>query len=86
MSAKCASLMRLFAWPLVALLGVSVGAAEPGYDEFEREQAEEERLRAEHERELLFQGILEERRQAAHERLEEVGHAIQPDAILSGLR
>ena len=77
----CASLVRLFAWPVVVLLGVSVGTAAPGYDEFEREQAEEERLQAEHERELLFQAILEERRQAAHERLEEVGYAIQPEAF-----
>lgn len=81
MSTLCASLVRLFAWPLVMFLGVSVGAAAPGYDEFEREQAEEERLRSEHERELFLQGVLEARRQAAHERLDEVGHAIQPQAI-----
>ena len=81
MSTTCASLMRLFALPVAVFLGVSVGAAAPGYDEFEREQAEEERLRSEHERELFLQGILEARRQAAHERLEEVGHAIQPQVI-----
>ena len=75
------SLMRLFALPLVAFLGVSVGGAQPGYDEFERDQAEEERLRSEHERELFFQGILEARRQAAHERLEDAASTIQPEAI-----
>ncbi|MYC68650.1 MAG: hypothetical protein F4X12_20230, partial [Acidobacteriia bacterium] len=77
----CASLMRLLAWPLALSLGVSVAGAEPGYDEFERDQAEEERLRSEHERELFFQDVLKARRQAAHERLEDAASTIQPQAI-----
>ena len=77
--------MRLSAWPFALYLGVSVGWAQIGYDEFERDQAEEERVRSEHERELLFQGILEARRQAAHERLEDAASTIQPQAICPAL-
>ncbi|MXY70634.1 MAG: hypothetical protein F4Y47_19055 [Acidobacteriia bacterium] len=77
----CASLLRLLAWPLAVCLGVSVGVAQSGYDEFERVQAEEERLRSEHERDLLFQGIIEARSQAAHERLEDAASTIQPEAF-----
>ena len=75
------SFVRLCAWPLVVFLGVSVGAAQSGYDEFERIQAEEERLRSEHERELFLQGILEARSQAAHERLGDAASTIQPEAF-----
>ena len=77
----CASLTRLLAWPLALSLGVSVAAAEPSYDEFERKQVEEERLRSERERDLFFQDILEARRHAAHERLEDAASTIQPQAI-----
>ncbi|MDE0629151.1 MAG: DUF1588 domain-containing protein [Bryobacterales bacterium] len=62
-------------------MGVAVGGAPPAYDELGRDQAEEERLRSEHERELFLQGILEARRQAAHERLEEVGGTTHTQAI-----
>ena len=75
------SFVRLCAWPLVVFLGVSVGTAQSGYDEFERIQAEEERLRSEHERELFLQGILEARSQAAHERLGDAASTIQPEAF-----
>ena len=77
----CPSLERLLYWPLVAILGVSVCGAQFGPDELEREQAEEERFRSEHERDLFFQGILEARSQAAHERLEDAASTIQPEAI-----
>ena len=77
----CASMVRLLAWPLALSLGVSVAGAEPGYDEFERDQAEEERLRSERERDLFFQDILEARRNAAHERLEDAASTIEPQAI-----
>lgn len=73
--------LRVLALPLVTALAVSVGGAQSGYDELERDQAEEERLRSEHERELFLQGILEARRQAAHERLEDAASTIQPQAI-----
>ena len=81
MSPVCASLIRLLAWPLAVCLGVSVCLAESGYDEFERVQAEEERLRSEHERDLFLQGVLEARSQAAHERLEDAASTIQPEAF-----
>ena len=72
---------RALALPLLIGLGVSAGGAESAYDELERDQAEEERLRAEHELELFFQDILDARRQAAHERLEDAASTIQPQAI-----
>ncbi|MDE0265314.1 MAG: DUF1588 domain-containing protein [Bryobacterales bacterium] len=75
------SSIRLLAWPLALSLGVSVAGAEPGYDEFERDQAEEERLQSEYERGLFLQGILEARRNAAHERLEDAASTIQPEAF-----
>ena len=80
-STMSGSLMRLFAWPLVMFLGASVGGAQPLYDEFVRDQAEEERLRSQHERELFLRDVLEARRQSAHERLEDAASTIQPQAI-----
>ena len=74
-------LRSVLALTLIAVFNVSDGGAQSGYDELNRDQAEEERLRSEYERELFFQGILEARRQAAHDRLEDAAGAIQSQAI-----
>ncbi len=68
---------------LIIVFGVTGRAAQSGYDEFERDEAEEERLRSEHERELFFKGILEARRQAAHDRLEDAVSTIQSQPVCS---
>ena len=74
-------LKRLLALPLATILSVSAGAAQFGPAEFERDQSEEERLRSEQERDLLFRDVLEPRRQAAHDRLEDAASTIQSQAI-----
>ncbi|MDE0265312.1 MAG: DUF1588 domain-containing protein [Bryobacterales bacterium] len=81
MSALSARHIRLLAWPLSVFLGVSAGGAQSSYDQFERFMAAKERLRSEHERELFFQGILEARSQAAHERLGDAASTIEPEAF-----
>ena len=74
-------LMRALGRPLVAILGITVCQAQFGVVDPEREQAEEERLWAEHEDAWLLESIQAAKRESAHMRLEDAASSIQSQAL-----
>ena len=76
-----ARLMRALGRSLAAMLGIAVCQAQFGVVDPERDQAEEERLWAEHDHAWLLESMLAAKSESAHARLESGASSIQSQAF-----